>query len=221
LELISDHKTKYGNEFILKYEPVGDEFSPDHDTYLFIHSIIALEKLGNIKVERAWYYNSDVAPDHQTQDFKMKLSVTGSKGIKQKVTKYENVTEGVSEKYDNVTTKKVIKKINHLITRDGQTEDFYYKNKPIKFKGKNTIYFRIFECLCENSDLEGFCSYEKIDEYLIEHGEEECKDRRQMMDRIKNGITNLFRFSDLPKKTLGNKDLIQKTRGEGLILYNP
>jgi hypothetical protein len=113
------------------------------------------------------------------------------------------------------------KKRNCLITRNEQTGDFYYKNKPIEFKGKNTIYFWIFECLYEKSDLEGFCSYENIDKYLIEHGKEECEDWRQVMNRIKNGITNLFRYSNLPKKTPNNKDLIQKTRGEGLTLYNP
>ena len=86
LELINNHKTKYGNEFVLKYEPADDEFSPYHDTYLFIHSIVALEKLKDIEVNEAWYYD-DIAPDKQTKDFKIQLTVVEPKGIKQRVTK--------------------------------------------------------------------------------------------------------------------------------------
>ncbi|GMX58509.1 MAG: hypothetical protein MCSN_1630 [Candidatus Microsyncoccus archaeolyticus] len=76
LEKLNEYRTKYGNDFVLKSEPINSEFSPEHDTYLFIHSIVALEKLGKIKVEKAWYYD-DVAPDKQTDDFKIKLAIAG------------------------------------------------------------------------------------------------------------------------------------------------
>lgn len=112
-------------------------------------------------------------------------------------------------------------KIKSLINRDEKTGDFYFKNKPIKFGNKDTIYYLIFECLYEKGNLEGFCSYETINKYLVEHGKDEYADHRQITDRIKNGIINLFRFSNLPPKALVGKEIIQKIRGKGIILYNP
>jgi len=116
---------------------------------------------------------------------------------------------------------KTIGKRKNLITRDKITGDFYYKNKPIKFENKETIYYLIFECLYEKGDLEGFCSYETINRYLEKYGKEQYTDNKQIMDRIKNGIINLFRFSNLPSKAPDGKELIQKIRGKGIILYNP
>jgi hypothetical protein len=90
LEMLSDYRTKYGNDFVLKYEPSGSEFSPEHDIYLFIHSIIALEKLGKIKVEKGWFYD-DVAPDKQTNTYKIKLSITGPEAKEAKHKKLDPV----------------------------------------------------------------------------------------------------------------------------------
>jgi hypothetical protein len=108
-----------------------------------------------------------------------------------------------------------------LITRDKESGDFYYKNKPIKFDNKGAIYYLIFECLYENGGIEGFCSYENINRYLEKHGEKEYTENQQIADRIKNGLVNLFRFSNLPQKTPNGKNLIRKIRGKGLTLYNP
>lgn len=108
-----------------------------------------------------------------------------------------------------------------LITRNKATGDFYFKGKLIEFKNKTAIYYLIFECLFRESNLEGFCSYETIDNYLVKHSKTEYSDRKQILNRIKNGIVNLFRFSNLPQKTPDGKDLIQRMRGRGLILYNP
>lgn len=136
-------------------------------------------------------------------------------GEKQKEEIKKEIVEEIKGK------KEIIKERKNLITRDKLTGDFYYKNKPINFENKDTIYYLIFECLYEKGDLEGFCSYENINKYLEEHGKEEYKDERQIRDRIKNGIMNLFRFSNLPPKAPDGKELIQKVRGKGIILYNP
>ncbi|MFC1630201.1 hypothetical protein ACFL06_01540 [Patescibacteria group bacterium] len=108
-----------------------------------------------------------------------------------------------------------------LITRDKETGDFYYKNKIIKFDNKEAIYYRLFECLYENGDLKGFCSYKDINKYLEKHGGKEYTENQQIADRIKNGLASLFRFANLPQKTPDGKDLIRKIRGKGLTLYNP
>jgi hypothetical protein len=72
IKLINEHKEKFGNEFVLRYKP------DDSETYLFIHTIVALERLGDIQIEKAWYYD-DVAPDKQISDFKIKLIVNKPK----------------------------------------------------------------------------------------------------------------------------------------------
>ncbi len=110
---------------------------------------------------------------------------------------------------------------NSLIQRNADG-DFYYKDKLIKLESKDTIYYLIFECLFEEGDLaDGFCSYETIDRYLVKHGQEEYADGIQVKNRIKNGIMNLFRFSQLPRKAPNGKDLIRRRKGEGVMLYNP
>ena len=108
-----------------------------------------------------------------------------------------------------------------LINRGRETGDFYYKNRPIRFENKNANYYLIFECLYEKGDVNGFCSYETINKYLESHSKEKSPDEQSIKDRIKNGIVNLFRFSDLPEKTPDGKKIIQKVRGKGIVLYNP
>ncbi len=110
---------------------------------------------------------------------------------------------------------------NYLITRDPGTGDFYYKKKLIEFKNKEAIYYLIFECLFCEGDIEGFCSYEKINNYLIRQGKEKCFGKEKTRKRIRNGIENLKRFSNLPEKAPDKKNIIQKIKGKGLILYNP
>jgi len=131
--------------------------------------------------------------------------------IKDELGKTEKELKFIKTKIENKDT---------LITRNGNG-DFYYKNKPIKFDNKETIYYLIFECLYERGDLEGFCSYENINKYLIEYGKIEYSDNRKIIDRIKNGIQCLFRFTDLSERTPDNKSLIKKVKGKGMILYNP
>jgi len=135
--------------------------------------------------------------------------------------KYNTIRKSKENKTEQKIQLKDSEKRKTLITKDKTTGDFYYKNKLIKFENKEAIYYLIFSCLYENGDLEGFCSYEIINRYLEEHGKEKYSNEQQIMDRIKNGIINLFRFSNLPLKAPDGKNLIRKVRGKGIILYNP
>jgi len=127
LGLINNYKEKYGNEFILKYEPISSEFSPYHDTFLFIHSIIALEKLGDIKVNNAWFHD-EVPPDEQTNDFKIKLIVLG-----QEIKEIEQ------------------KKFSPILKVEGNTGYFkFYKEGPKIEIGKvGTRKYRLLVCLLD------------------------------------------------------------------------
>lgn len=133
---------------------------------------------------------------------------------------YRAIPEADKTKVGVIFLPEEIEKRKIIIARD-KNGDFFYKNKSIKFEDKDAIYYLIFECLFEQSDLAGFCSYEIINHYLEKHGKEEYTTDRQKIDRIKNGITNLFRFSNLPSEAPDKKKIIQKVKGKGVILYNP
>lgn len=147
----------------------------------------------------------------------VRMKVKRLEKINNALKKYIKSKEIIEETKDRAQ----IKKERNLITRDKRNGDFYFKNKLIKFENKEAIYYLIFECLYEKGDLNGSCSYETINKYLEDHDKEKYTDRQQILNRIKNGIMNLFRFSDLPQKAPDGKELIQKVRGKRIILYNP
>jgi hypothetical protein len=93
LELINDYKTKYGNKFFLEYKPTSGKLSPCIDPYLFVHSIIVLEKLGNIKVNEAWSYDEDLPEDEENPNkyFKIKITVIGPEVKKIKLKKFDPI----------------------------------------------------------------------------------------------------------------------------------
>ena len=109
-----------------------------------------------------------------------------------------------------------------LITKNNSGE-FLFGDKPLKFENTNTIYFKIFDALYEKADATSFCSYGEINKFLQESGEETLTDRAKIVERISNGLKNLFRYSNLPKdgKIQGGNLLIKPKRGKGLIFYNP
>jgi len=126
-----------------------------------------------------------------------------------------------------ITTKKELTKPKktigkNLINRDSDG-DFYYNNKLIEFKNKEDIYYLIFECLFEEGDIKGFCSYDKINKYLEKNGKDKHGDNEELKSkiRIKNGIDNLFRFSNLINETPKGKKLIEKIAAKGVTLNNP
>lgn len=132
--------------------------------------------------------------------------------------KLEILEKIISEEKTTTANKKTLEQNKKLITRRSGTGEFFYKAKLIEFKNKKAIYYLIFECLYEEGDIYGFCSYEQIDNYLTEN---KIKETANLKKRIRNGLTSLFRFSNLPKKSPDNKKLIDKIRGKGLVLYNP
>ncbi|MSU60430.1 MAG: hypothetical protein EXS52_00755 [Candidatus Staskawiczbacteria bacterium] len=192
-----------------------------------------LQHLNNLQMSK--FYTAQQNVEHSeiveeiTRDLPNKEfhtnKVAGEKMAKQFLEKAEfakEIKNSILEEMNGAKGgKKTGKSAKRLITRDAIAGEFYYKNKPINFQGNETIYFLIFECLYEKSDFNGFCSYETINNYLQASGEEEYDDDRQIKDRIKNGIANLFRFTGLPKKNPTGKKLIDVSRGKGLIFNNP
>lgn len=108
---------------------------------------------------------------------------------------------------------------NRLFTKDSHGK-FYFDSKPIK-GGRDGIYFKIFVVLFEHGDAEGFVSYKDINKYLEETGEKILTDQKEIMVRINNGLKNFWHLTKLKNKGPGGRVLIERKRGQGLILNNP
>ena len=114
-----------------------------------------------------------------------------------------------------------------LIEKDARGDYFYY-GKIVQLS-KNTLPFKVLDALYSSSNQDGYLSYEDIEKHLIKSGEVEAGTEAERSKRIINAISEsqgLFRYAKVNGKTLENKTLnggllIDKRRGEGLILNNP
>jgi len=81
LEQIKDSVENYGLRFIFKQGKTiavkkGTAISIGEDmSYLFIHTLVALEKLGYLEVEQIWIFNMMTSPEEQTEDYKIRLFI--------------------------------------------------------------------------------------------------------------------------------------------------
>lgn len=94
---------KYGNNFILQYPKEIDIVMGNKDKEcLFIHTLIALETLGYIEIENIWIFDMNLAPEEQTENYKVKLT------LKEKF--FDNEREAMFGIKKKIETKKDIKK---------------------------------------------------------------------------------------------------------------
>lgn len=101
LHHLAQYQSEYGNEFILEYPDTP--FDDEH--YLFIHTLVVLEKMGYIHVEDIWIFDMDLSPEEQTERYKIKLRLKDQ---------YFDLVEGNKNLSDNKT--------------------FWFDNKTFKFK---------------------------------------------------------------------------------------
>ena len=64
---------KYGKSFILEYPENIELVLGTDKEYLFIHTLITLEKLGYFAIEKIWIFDMDLPPEKQTESYKIKL----------------------------------------------------------------------------------------------------------------------------------------------------
>lgn len=113
-----------------------------------------------------------------------------------------------------------------LIEKDSNG-DFSYNSKFVQLS-KDTLPYKILDALYENSDQDGYLSYEDIEKILVKSGEAESVSDSERDKRILNAVSDtqgLFRYARVNNKALENKTpkggvLIDKRRGKGLILNN-
>jgi hypothetical protein len=65
----------YGKSLILEYPRSVDIALGADEEYLFIHTLIALEKLGYLEVDEIWISDMDLPPEKQTEGYKVKLNL--------------------------------------------------------------------------------------------------------------------------------------------------
>lgn len=124
----------FGNEFIFNHDARKDYiFGSSPKGHLFIHSIVALEKLGYIKVDKTWVIDDELAPTQKENYwYNLKLKV-----IKPE---YKGIEKTNSENKSNQSPELVI---------DGNMGylKFYKQGQKIKIGKTTSRKYRLLDCL--------------------------------------------------------------------------
>lgn len=124
---LSSYERKYGKSFILKY-PENYILTPDAE-YLFIHTLIALEKSEYFEIEEIWIFDMDLSPEEQTENYKVKINLK-DKFFDEK----EEIIYGIKkvEEY-NLFTKPTekIESQKDILGFDGKNSTLYFNKKEI------------------------------------------------------------------------------------------
>lgn len=99
--------------------------------------------------------------------------------------------------------------------------DFYCREHLIKFNDPASINAKVFRAIFKHADGSGLASYEDINSELEKNGEKVLTERSKIIQRIRNAIHNLFRYSDLPNEIPSGEKLLEITRGKGIVFRNP
>jgi len=128
-ELQGFYLGSYGNTFVYKKsERLGfiDKAEWESD-YLFVHTLIALERLGYLTVASMWVFDMDLPPEKQTENYKVKMTVT------------EKLREEADKIFGLTHKKQDASKISSLPVFDLKRSILSFKGKDIVIaKSKNT-----------------------------------------------------------------------------------
>lgn len=114
-------------------------------------------------------------------------------------------------------------KNNYVQFKNGEC---YCNHRLIDFPNKRSLYFLLVKALHDYSQVDGFCSYESIDGFFVEHGYP-AKEGGARSKRINNALTELYRLRKDQKvmfpETAPDKEALIKPdrKRKGLTFYNP
>jgi len=106
-----------------------------------------------------------------------------------------------------------------FIEQDGV--DFYCSGNLIRFNKPSSINAKVFRAIFKHADARGLATYEAINKELEKNSEKQLSDRSKIVQRIRNAVFNLFRYSNLPEKIPSGEKFLETDRGKGIILRNP
>ncbi len=134
LQSFDYNRRNFGNEFIFNHDARKDYiFGSSPKGHLFIHSIVALEKLGYIKVDKTWVIDDELTPTQKENYwYNLKLKV-----IKPE---YKGIEKTNSENKSNQSPELVI---------DGNMGylKFYKQGQKIKIGKTTSRKYRLLDCL--------------------------------------------------------------------------
>lgn len=143
---------EYGDTFVYKTHEhlpyLGDKTDREL-SYLFIHTLTALEKLGYLSVERIRVFDMDVPPEKQTENYKVKITVT------------QKLREEAQALYGSF--KKKTEELKPMTLFNSKESILSFKGKEIEIsKSKNTNPHYLLETLFK--DKEKAWSYDEVAE---------------------------------------------------------
>lgn len=144
----------YGDTFVYKTsEPMSylGEMTDSERAYLFVHTLIALEKLDYLTIDAMWVFDMDLPPEKQTENYKVKMTVT------------EKLREEASKTFGLVRKKQSAPKVSSPLVFDAKRSTLSFKGKEIEIaKSKNTNPHYLLETIFK--DKKKAWSYDEIAE---------------------------------------------------------
>ena len=167
---LSSYNSQYGQDFIFEYPQDFDLLTGADKEFLFIHTLISLEYLGYLEIEKLWIFDMDLLPDKQTESYKIKINLkdkfleersmstsnisekrTGTKnntfkldekrGILHFTGKEITISKAGKESYPLQLLQTLNKEWDRYWFEDEILEDWGYSNSEIKTLPKNRVYF--------------------------------------------------------------------------------
>jgi len=97
--------------------------------------------------------------------------------------------------------------------------NFLLYGKTIKIQKINSQHYYLLRSLLMLQDSEGFCSYEKIEDFLRSQGLSPLAGDK-MRKRIRNALQTAVRFYDLPPSISSGFPFLGVRKGKGLMIRN-
>jgi len=149
------------------------------------------------------------------------------------VTESTEAVEGVVVDAETVAHDQAEKAVDLLIQKEVTFPDLieyksgsiHINDRLIDFRPRNGLQQLLIQALIEESDLNGYCSYQKIDKYFVKNRRPTIVNHDGQVKRIHNALESLYRSHkrrlSFPRKAPDGQPIIRVHDGEGLTLHNP
>ncbi len=111
---------------------------------------------------------------------------------------------------------------------DKKDGDFYHEGRPIQIRGRDTLYFAVFDTVFNLMPDGGEKKYTEIEKALRRRLVRGSKIRplkgAKMRDRIRHNLTSnkngFFRYANISNATSEGQAIIETRKGEGIVFRN-
>jgi len=167
---LASYNSQYGRNFIFEYPQDFDLMTGKDKEFLFIHTLISLEYLNYLEIEKLWIFDMDLPPDKQAESYKIKINLKdkffeersmptssipakctntknntfkldGKRGILHFMEKEITISKAGKESYPLQLLQTLNKEWDRYWFEDEILDDWGYSNSEIKTLSKNRVYF--------------------------------------------------------------------------------